>query len=254
MLKAVNKKTFENVLSYEYFVDKDDKFICPFCKEEVIFVDAIEKIKHFRHYSQSECSTEPETYEHIEMKKFMIEKLNLTKENIEVDLIFAKPDLFIPEKKLAIEVQHSPISENDFIFRTKRYAENNVFVLWIFDISLLNINNNVANVSALLKKAHEIYFGQVYFYKEDSILPIHFLPLKRYVPEFNRLLWQDTDEWRSNGHEAIYETVGGYETFYRNRKKVLTGNEITNFEILCTINTWKNNNWKIGRFYSKKFW
>jgi len=196
LLKALYNE--KDILSYIGEIDKNKEYICPHCKEKVIFVDAIFKIKHFRHYSFSNCETEPETEKHLEMKQFLIDKLKLNPNQIEVDLGFAKPDLFLEEEKITIEMQHSPISFLEFIERTQNYSYNGFSVLWIFDIDLLNIkeikiikdeegklvsthlqhpegiSESIAYYPEFIKSAHKLYYGRVYFYYKNQIIPIHF--------------------------------------------------------------------------------
>jgi len=229
MLKAIEKKTDKIVLSYLDTIDKNKKYICPTCKKKLIFINATLKIKHFRHKKKSKCNFEPETERHIQMKKFFIDKLNLSKDNIEVYLGFAKPDIFLQNSNIAIEVQHSTLTYSEFIYRTTRYSNNNIYTLWIFDNNLLK-----TNISSVLKKAHELYFGRVYIFFKDSIFPVHFNSIGR---------WIDNDYF---GYK--------YWKWYKKRKEFNFGKKIKNFSFLTTKNTWKNNNFKIAKFTDKNWW
>ncbi len=256
MLVAENLLTSERYFPYqeeneEIIIKNKDNLICPFCKEKVNFVNGQIKIAHFRHHIKSECSTEPETIEHLNMKRFFIDKMNLTKSNVEVNLGFAKPDIYLPEKRIAIEVQHSSISLDNFLLRTKKYTDNNIAVLWIFDSCLLR-----ENVSALLRKAHELYFGRIYLFNNDSIIPIHLNPIKKYVEEKEIPEYIDNyEEYVNNGRQPYWKTVGGYEKILKTKKEVIIGDEINIFsDLLISRNTWKGNNYLIAKFIDVRFW
>jgi len=233
MLKAIEKETNQPKISWrlsrEWF---RKEFVCPECGKKVVFVDTnnISRIRHFRHLVKSNCDPEPETEKHIEMKKFVIEKMNLDPEkNLEVGLGFARPDIYYEKRlwptaiqsitvKIAIEVQHSPISYGKFLLRTSNYKKNNIYVMWIFDELLLK-----SRPSLFLKKAHEIYYGKFYVYRascfggEGGIYPVH----------FNRR----DDEY-------------------------CFGEKINNFTITETHNNWREreNDYYIASFFDKRFW
>jgi len=56
---------------YKFILNNRNSFMCPSCKQELIFVDGIEIIKHFRHKVECDCNWEPESENHLEMKMFM---------------------------------------------------------------------------------------------------------------------------------------------------------------------------------------
>jgi hypothetical protein len=238
MLKAKNKKTGVYHISYkDYHIILGDRenYECPVCNEDLIFVDGNLVIKHFRHKIESNCESEPETQDHIEMKKYIQEKLNLSDEEIEYTKLLHlgfKPDAFLEKQNIAIEVQHSNLTEEEFIRRTMNYTKNNIAVLWIFDRwSLLK-----EDVSAMLRRAHGIYYGRIYCYDiiNKNILPIHLEPMYRWVKE--------------------YEGHGGYWAWYKKKRKVVEGLPIEKFSLLKTRNLWQNNNFIIAKFYDKIFW
>jgi competence CoiA-like predicted nuclease len=241
MLVAINELN-ERIFGDD--ADRTQKFRCPYCNEPVIWIDATFKIKHFRHKVESNCEPEPETKRHIEMKLFMMEQLGWSKDNLEIPLGFARPDLF--KEDVAIEVQHSPISYESFLERTNNYSKNNIYVLWIFDNCLLK-----ENVSESLKKAHEIYFGRIYIYRNniegstkwsDRIMPVHFEGKKRTVK---------TGGYYNDG-EYIEESY--FEAYYKKKRTFNFGEGINLFDLITSVNTWKGNNFKIAMFQDKRFW
>jgi competence CoiA-like predicted nuclease len=244
MLKAKDSENWDEYLS---FLDEDrklilynkSKLICPECSQKVVFVDADLKIKHFRHLTESDCHPEPETIEHIKMKIFFAKQLKLNKDSIEVNLIFARPDIFLKEEKIAIEVQHSNISEEIFIQRNKNYTLNGIYPIWIFHEDLLKEIDGHCNISALLKKAHELYFGRIYVYKKKGyIIPIHFESAGT---------WIIPSDYAEENFGA-----SSYWKWYKKLKKIKYGQIILNFGIFKAFNERLKLN--ISRFYDKQFW
>ena len=229
--KYISYRDYKKILTIKKL---GSQFICPHCFEELIFVNGVKVITHFRHKIESNCSSEPETPIHLEMKSYIKEFFNLTDEEIEYTKLSNKgfkPDGFIIEKNIALEVQHSITSKEEFIQRNEKFSKNNISVLWIFDKEIVT-----ENPSAMIRKAHEIYFGRVYAYDKNikKIIPIHFHPTKRWIPEFN-------------GH-------GGYYKFYKTRKILQENIPIKNNNLINTKNNWKSNNFLISMFTDKKFW
>jgi len=244
MITAINKKDNKRIFSYKieslkYILENKNNFKCPNCNSELIFVNCTKKIKHFRHKISSDCEWERETEEHINMKRFFIDKLKLNPSEVEVNLKFAIPDIYLKDKRIAIEVQHSSISEEKFLERTKRYTENNIYSLWIFHPKLLK-----ENVPKFIRKAHELYYGRIYVLFEDKLIPIHFEPKERWINESG---FYNSD--------AYYESYGGYYKTYKIKKEFNLGEPIENIEnFQLSRNTWKQNNYMISKFWDKKFW
>lgn len=257
MLVSENKLTHQRYFPYKEgnileVDDNKENIICPFCKENVIFVCGAQKIIHFRHFTKSECSPEPETEEHIKMKQFFIDNLKLNKDSIEINLGFARPNIYLSKRRIAIEVQHSSISAEKFLERTTNYTKNGIYVLWVFDSCLCK-----KRVSKLLRKAHELYFGRVYLFEKDKIIPTHFQPVQKWVEKKDIPVFTDKDEWIANGCQTIYDTVGGYYKTLKTEKNFVFDDEIVTFNefyILLTQNTWKNNNFLIAKLNDLRFW
>jgi competence CoiA-like predicted nuclease len=167
------------------------------------------------------------------MKRFIQDKFNIPDKYIEYHLGFGKPDGYIEESHIAIEVQHSPISSKEFDERNNNYTKNNIYVLWIFHSDLIS-----ENISATIKKAHSLYFGRIYVYEDGNIIPIHFEGKKRYVEEY-------TDYYDGT-------TYGDYWTYYKKKRDLNIGKTISNFSLLSIKNNWTKN--LIARFYDKRFW
>ena len=163
MIRAINSSNQENYISI-LKADLDniklnkELLICSDCKNKLVFVDAIYKIKHFRHLINNNCSSEPESEEHLQMKKIMCEFLHLNlKESVEIKLPFGqKPDVLIKEQKIAIECQASPISTKKLIERTINYVSNGYYPFWIFYTDTKFSNRLFRDV------IRKMYMGRVY--------------------------------------------------------------------------------------------
>lgn len=244
MITAINKNDGKRIFScYEehlkYILDNKDSLKCPNCENQLIFVNCTKKIKHFRHKSICNCEWERETEEHLSMKRFIIDKMDLEPENVEVNLKFAIPDIYLADKKIAIEVQNSNISEEKFLYRTRRYTEKGIYVLWVFHPRLLK-----ENVPKFVRKAHELYYGRIYTIFKDNLVPIHLEPKSRWIRESG---FYNSD--------AEYESYGGYYKNYKVKKEFNLGKPIEDFQSFqLSRNTWKSNNYMIAKFWEKKWW
>lgn len=211
MLRAEHKDNKKEYFSwkiedYKYIINNRNLFICPMCKTQLSFVDGTEVIKHFRHKVKHDCDFEPETEEHLEMKLFMKTFLDLKDDEVEVNLRFAKPDLFIANDNIAIEVQKSNITKKKFLERCYNYTKNKIAVMWIFHDSLFSEDNNNQNIPILLRTASENCFGRVYIYSNKKIFSIKFNPLTKWV-----------DEYKDYNTGDVY---GGYLKKYKKKKSI----------------------------------
>ncbi|MHA1647878.1 MAG: competence protein CoiA [Promethearchaeota archaeon] len=117
------------------------KYLCrnPDCKHpEMILRKGDKKVPHFAHKVQNlECMQmyEGETQEHLAMKKFMKELLQIPEKCVEVyGFEGVRPDLLweYSGKKYAIEVQHSNIPIKEIQRRNQCYKDYDLIPLWIF--------------------------------------------------------------------------------------------------------------------------
>lgn len=162
MLKAINANG--TAVIAKDIEDKASKFSCPDCKGEAIFVDAVFRVKHFRHsIANRNCNPEPETQRHMQMKERLMKFFSVGPEYVEVSLGFAKPDLLI--NKVAIECQASPISTAKLISRSYAYHKHGYFVLWVFDLPL-------SQKSLFNRIVRRMYFNRVYVMHEDKIVAL----------------------------------------------------------------------------------
>jgi competence CoiA-like predicted nuclease len=115
------------------------------------------------------------------MKYTLLRKLRLDIDHLEYNLGWSIPDIYIPQRRIAIELQYSPLSEEEFLARTKRYSMNDICVLWIFHESLFDFDNGFTK--AFIRAAHKLYFGRVYVFKDEDVYPLKLVSQKRVIPE-----------------------------------------------------------------------
>ena len=109
-----------------------ETYFCPVCHEKVLFRECITKASHFAHKPGSDCVDWGDMSEwHLGwQEKFPIECREVVMESNGVK---HRADVFIKEKNLVIEFQHSSITNEVFNARNKFYVENGHMIIWVFD-------------------------------------------------------------------------------------------------------------------------
>jgi competence CoiA-like predicted nuclease len=126
-------------ISYEILPEKyRQNWQCPVCDKPMSFVDSRLKIKHFRHKEQNNCYSEPETYEHMRLKKFVYSWLSSANYKCEFEVKIGNRIADVTflntktNKLRVVECQVSIISDYEAQQRTTDYKQNNVHeVYWI---------------------------------------------------------------------------------------------------------------------------
>jgi hypothetical protein len=101
-------------------------------------------VTHFRHKKGLGCDSEQYSYQHIFMEEYFeyfLPKYNDIKlieleRVIKTDDSYRKADIYLELKtgeRIVVEVQHSPISEEELIKRTQDYNSQNIYVMWVID-------------------------------------------------------------------------------------------------------------------------
>ena len=163
--------------------DRGKEFSCPnpACEKQVFLKYGVipHKIPHFAHYPKQACDMkeEPESQLHIDMKNatYNLFKDHFSKKigsnftiNKEVWVDGQRADVLIecgknPNNKtrIAIECQVSKLGLEDFLERTRKYTEKNIYVCWLFDINPFighaEVRMSVVNISSWL-----MYFKRIY--------------------------------------------------------------------------------------------
>jgi len=118
------------------------EYLCPVCSMQVILKKGEIIRPHFSHLKDHSCSNSGESLNHLKMKSIAYQKLldknfnNIYLEQIAqnypekriIDIVVQLKD-----RKIAVELQHSPLSIEVFIERTKSLLDLGFYPLWIFD-------------------------------------------------------------------------------------------------------------------------
>jgi hypothetical protein len=143
--------------------DKKKEFFCRDCGEQLGFVDADLKIKHFRHKVDSHCEPEPETFEHVFYKKSIFEKikaLNVGHPKLEHWLGKQKADIYWEKGgclkyNIVIEVQASNYNLSEFEQKINAYAyKKNLIVIYVFvgNTFCYEIKKNIYSLKEIEKR------------------------------------------------------------------------------------------------------
>lgn len=134
MLSAINERG--ELISIVNIEDKsllNQAFFCPACKERVIVKTGSNRMWHFAHYHNSNCTaSEPESEYHLLGKKLLYEWLNAQNKTVIMEKYFSnieqRADLYADRP---IEFQCSTISDGLFYERTKNYCKIGEKPIWI---------------------------------------------------------------------------------------------------------------------------
>lgn len=138
MLMAKNSK--DNWVRAHDVVHKNEGFYCPDCHEPVTLRKGSYKIAHFAH--RTRCTqqrfSEGETSEHLTGKALLLHWLQQQEVSVVLEAylpdLHQRPDLLVTlpnGKRVAIELQCSPIVTDCFVQRTNGYVSKGYDVLWI---------------------------------------------------------------------------------------------------------------------------
>lgn len=174
---------------------------CPFCEEDVMPRCGTIRMWHWAH-KVGECiyHTESETDWHLEWKDRAL------KLGFEIEKRFDEhiADIYDPKTNTVIEVQHSPISEDEILDRTICYSLNNLNVKWIFDFREKFKNGNVSFIGVNENELHLEEFLQIADYNLDSSLFLKFL-LPIYAKYTERYIKKSLCCLYDNGYDLYYD-------------------------------------------------
>lgn len=216
---------------------KQNKFTCIGCNSDLIYHRDIAGIKtqHWVHKIPCQYETEPETLEHLNLKQWIYRKLKVEKKYVP-DSVFVgnqKPDIYIEDngKKIAIEIQCSKISYENFLSRSLDYATKGVYVFWILGNKYLKGDKTKKRVSIVEKALHQLHYGSI-FYSNN----LFNLELNKY--KFSTCL----------GYKEEFQDYGGYEYALKSTKKLMLQANIINFKLRTFINQRNNNTFWLAEF------
>lgn len=139
MIIAKDKEN--NLLVKAENANKNIDYICPGCLGNVILKNGEINRPHFAHSDSKECAdfAENESYEHLKAKLDLFDQLQVAGyKNIELEKVIPRikqrPDVFLQlnnGRKIAFEIQFSPISLTRLRQRTSNYQMAGIQVFWL---------------------------------------------------------------------------------------------------------------------------
>ncbi|MBU9789716.1 competence protein CoiA [Lentilactobacillus sp. IMAU92037] len=112
-------------------------FICPCCRQPVIYKHGQYRIPHFSHKSKLDCVgfSENESQTHLKGKLMFKQQVEAIGHLVEIEAtmmsIEQRADVFLPNDQLVLEYQCSPISFSEIARRTRNYRSLGYDVIWI---------------------------------------------------------------------------------------------------------------------------
>ena len=172
-------------------------FHCPECLAEVILKKGQKKEHHYAHKPPTTCeygASESQLHLHTkrEIYSVLVNHPECTKVELERKLVGVRPDisLYIGKTAVAIEVQCGSIDIFDIIRRTERYAELNIYLLWLIPHSAPTTiwrekeYKDVHRIKEWEKFIHSMYFSQLYYWQGGAFVRAYdFNPFEIYVEE-----------------------------------------------------------------------
>lgn len=153
-------------------------WVCPQCGQAMLFVDCSTRLKHFRHISRSTCEWEPESAEHLILKKRMFEFFQEKGASCQYEQKIGEglADLKITTDggaTIAVECQISPISYEALERRTLNYRRAGASVMWIlYPKYYLQIARFYGGQPCYrLRELERLEMGRVLYYNKATGMP-----------------------------------------------------------------------------------
>ena len=152
------------------YADAEKKYqecFCPVCNEEVTHkLGKGMRRPHFAHQSNSVCTfgldKDYKSEWHIRMQEYFPKEAREYRFKDEKTGEVHIADVFIKEKGIVLEFQHSTISEEEFVSRTAFHLNNGRKIVWLFDES------TAAQENQSYGRFKEEYAGMPWPYEEKS--------------------------------------------------------------------------------------
>ena len=212
------------------------KYYCPECGSELILRQGTKNIWHYSHKSSDVMCNwlkgGGESIVHQTMKdtvkeiierdnKCLVSELEWKLGSRIADYYFEVKDRWGKRRKVDVECVYKHTDIDVFREKTEYYANNNIHVLWVFNLSrFLDYNHfkNEIRINEIMRECHTMYFGRVYAVDLDHkiMYGIHFNSAKRWVEEQELIDWDNWDG-HSDPNELAY-TVGGYYKYLKGTK------------------------------------
>ncbi|MDO4814854.1 MAG: competence protein CoiA family protein [Gemella sp.] len=166
----------------EVDIDKKSRFLCPHCREELLYKKGVKIQSHFAHKKKSSCSYtsyKSESKEHLQTKKDFYNHFKTKYKSVRLEYIFKTDDslqiadIYLADKNIAFEYQRSLISSSQIKERTKGYEKAGIKLIWLVDLNKfvkeLKVYNNIIYIryAAFVENFLNYHKGCVFFYGYD---------------------------------------------------------------------------------------
>lgn len=166
--------------------EKRQGFICRFCGQPMVFVDAQLKIKHFRHKTDSLCDFEAETEEHEHYKWLVYEILRNKKIGeaiVEHRIGNVIADIYMDRGEwlnIAFEIQATNYSPFKYEEKITSYAFRRLLVVYIFVGN--DFNNEIKpSIYSLKQIEKRIFIEKIY---RDTVIGCYLEKENVTIPSF----------------------------------------------------------------------
>lgn len=166
------------------------------------------RIPHFAHHPGTTClygggETELHRKCKLEIYDALTSRPYISALKLERHLQGVRPDVSFKfnDLNVAVEVQISTLPLEVVEYRTCKYRELGVYLLWTSPLALSRLGEDRYAPRAWEKYLHSLYFGRVFYWMEgERLLPVHFADYMLDVPESG---------FYAEGGE--YQSFGGYQ-------------------------------------------
>lgn len=165
--------------------EKGDEFYCPYCSSPMLVKKGAIKVPHFAHISATTtCEYDRESKEHMLTKLSIYDWLaeqRVDEVDMEYPLEECRPDIFFVHqgKKVAVEIQLSPIPAAEIILRTQLMNRQGIHVLWLIQSLPIHSEFRARNMWRFL---NGWYYGALFSWDNEysEIIEYGILNVERY--------------------------------------------------------------------------
>lgn len=224
MLTSIRQSDLKRVVGCEIEKNLSATYHCDYCGEEVIHHRSLSQVKigHFKHKAHTFCANNiSESQDHLKAKKGIKDYLKNKFKSFRVLELekwicnkSIRPDIYIETKKgnkIAIEVQASQLTIDQIIRRTKKYYDNNIYVLWL----LIWNKSKMSSTDYVLRKCYrsnDCYYS--YPNNCDHSVKLTEMELFLQWMNFKKLLFWDNEHGEAFYLVNLENYVGEGSEFY----------------------------------------
>jgi hypothetical protein len=152
-------------------------YSCPECGSALVLRKGWVRAHHFAHKVAGVCELQGQTHEHLAIKAALGTLLSASTSNYEVRAGGVMTDLYFASSNVAVKIQTSAITYEDWHRTTATLCEAGCIVIWVwgrYAIGSATPGGDERRVPAAVLKCHHEYFGRVYAFIEGHLAALHF--------------------------------------------------------------------------------